>query len=187
MNMALRYFSEEDLICPVCCDVFVDPVVLSCGHNVCDYCNDVCTVCPVCSRSCSNVPPPVNLALRNLCETFLQERRQKSSSGICTAHNEKLKLFCLVDQEPVCLVCRDSRKHTDHRFCPTDEAVMDSKEKLKAELKLLQEKLRAFQSVKQLTDGILKTVKADAQDTERRLKKVLKNFTSFYVMKKQLE
>uniref|UniRef100_A0A3B4DGW5 RING-type domain-containing protein n=1 Tax=Pygocentrus nattereri TaxID=42514 RepID=A0A3B4DGW5_PYGNA len=30
--------SEEELSCPVCCDIFRDPVVLSCSHIVCKTC-----------------------------------------------------------------------------------------------------------------------------------------------------
>ncbi|MCI4378128.1 hypothetical protein PGIGA_G00212310 [Pangasianodon gigas] len=95
--------------------------------------------------------PPSNLALKNLCETFLQEISQRSSSAsetICSLHSEKLKLFCLDDQQPVCVVCRDSRKHANHKFCPIDEAVTDCKEELKTALKPLQEKLKIFKDCK---------------------------------------
>ncbi|XP_058248045.1 E3 ubiquitin-protein ligase TRIM35-like [Hemibagrus wyckioides] len=36
-------------------------------------------------------------------------------------------LNCLDDQQLVCLVCQDSGKHTNHKFCPTDEAATDCK------------------------------------------------------------
>ncbi|KAK3543045.1 hypothetical protein QTP70_009313 [Hemibagrus guttatus] len=58
------------------------------------------------------------------------ERSQCSSSGsetVCSLHSEKLKLFCMDDQQPVCVVCQTSRKHTNHKFCPIDEAVTDCK------------------------------------------------------------
>ncbi|XP_047671030.1 E3 ubiquitin-protein ligase TRIM39-like isoform X2 [Tachysurus fulvidraco] len=129
-------FSEEDFSCPVCCDIFKDPVVLSCSHSVCKVClqqfweTKGSRECPICRTKSSLENPPLNLALKNLCETFLQERSQRSSSGsetICSLHSEKLKLFCLDDQQPVCVVCRDSRKHTNHKFCPVEEAVTDCK------------------------------------------------------------
>ena len=74
--------------------------------------------------------PPLNLALRNLCESFLQERSQRASAGsevLCSLHKEKLKLYCLQDKQPVCLVCRDSRKHKNHDCRPIDEAAQDHK------------------------------------------------------------
>lgn len=134
--MASRSFFENDLSCPVCYNIFVNPVVLSCSHSICEDCiqrfweNKKLKECPVCRRRSSKEHPPLNLVLRNLCETYQQKPSQRSSFGgetVCGVHNEKLKLFCLDDQQPVCLVCRDSRKHANHRFCPIDEAVMDSK------------------------------------------------------------
>ncbi|XP_048021181.1 E3 ubiquitin-protein ligase TRIM17-like [Megalobrama amblycephala] len=151
--MASRYFAEEDFSCPVCCDIYINPVLLSCSHSVCSACiqrfweNKTLKECPVCRTTSSNDRPPLNLALRNLCESFQQEERQRSSSEdemVCSDHKEKLKLFCLDDQQLVCLVCRDSRKHSNHRFCPVDEAAMDNKEILKASLERLQEELRKY-------------------------------------------
>uniref|UniRef100_A0A673IG87 RING-type domain-containing protein n=1 Tax=Sinocyclocheilus rhinocerous TaxID=307959 RepID=A0A673IG87_9TELE len=140
---------EEDLSCPVCCDVFVNPVVLSCSHSICEDCvqrfweNKSIQECPVCRRRSSKEHPPVNLALKNLCETYQQKQSRKSSFGgesVCGLHKEKLKLFCLDDQEPLCLVCRDSRKHTNHRFCPVDEA--HAERRIKAEFEELHQFLR---------------------------------------------
>ncbi len=133
--MASRSSFEEDLSCPVCFDIFINPVVLSCSHSICEDCiqrfweSKRLKECPVCRR-CSKERPLLNLALKNLCETYQQKLSRRSSFGgesVCGLHKEKLKLFCLDDQEPVCLVCRDSRKHTHHRFSPVDEAAMDNK------------------------------------------------------------
>ncbi|XP_076118645.1 zinc-binding protein A33-like isoform X2 [Alosa pseudoharengus] len=127
---------EEDLTCPVCCDIFKDPVILSCAHSVCKAClqqfweSKGSRECPYCRGKCSKDLYPPSKALRNLCETFLQERSQKASAGselLCSLHSEKLKLFCLDDKQPVCLVCRDSKKHTGHKFHPIDEATLDCK------------------------------------------------------------
>ncbi|XP_073668722.1 E3 ubiquitin-protein ligase TRIM35-like [Paramisgurnus dabryanus] len=142
--------------------------------------------CPVCRKRSSRDNPPINLALKNLCETFLKERSQRSSS-VCHLHNEKLKLFCLDqgwdtgppgpklpipsldDQQPVCLVCRDSRTHNNHKFCPVNEAIIDNKEKLKTELKPLQEKLRIFEKNKQNLDKTAEHIKIQAECTEKQI------------------
>lgn len=133
--MTSRSFSEKDLICPVCLEIFIDPVLLSCTHSICRYClqrfweKQGHKACPLCRRRVSK-EPPLNLNLRNLCEAYQEERRLKSSIGdenVCSLHKEKLRLFCLDDQQAVCLVCRDSRKHTNHKFCPIDEALVDNK------------------------------------------------------------
>uniref|UniRef100_A0A8C8HQI1 B box-type domain-containing protein n=1 Tax=Oncorhynchus tshawytscha TaxID=74940 RepID=A0A8C8HQI1_ONCTS len=103
--------------------------------------------CPVCRRISSMPFPAVNLTLKRLCEGFLQKRSSRDAAGfqrLCTRHKEKLKLFCLEDQQPVCLVCQDSRTHTGHKFCPIFEIVQDHKERVKVELELLKEKLGLF-------------------------------------------
>ncbi|XP_073727674.1 E3 ubiquitin-protein ligase TRIM39-like isoform X1 [Misgurnus anguillicaudatus] len=172
--MASKSFSEEDFSCPVCCDIFTNPVLLSCSHSICKDCiqrfweSKESKDCPVCRRRSSMDEPLPNLALKNLCETFLQERSQRSSS-VCHLHNEKLKLFCLDDQQPVCLVCRDSRTHNNHKFCPVDEAVIDNKEKLKTALRPLQEKLRIFEEFKQNLDQTAEHIKIQAERTEKQI------------------
>ncbi|KAG7331556.1 hypothetical protein KOW79_005525 [Hemibagrus wyckioides] len=185
--MASR-FSEEDFSCPVCCEIFKDPVVLHCSHSVCKVClhqfwkTKGSRECPICRRKSSMESPPISLVLKNLCETFLQERNQSSSSGsetVCSLHSEKLKLFCLDDQQPVCVVCRDSRKHTDHKFCPIDEAATDCKEELKTALKPLQEKLKIFKDCKLNSNQTAEHIKIQAQQTERQIKEQFEKLHQF--------
>ncbi|XP_026783639.3 zinc-binding protein A33-like [Pangasianodon hypophthalmus] len=181
-------FSEEDLSCPVCCEIFKDPVVLHCSHSVCKVClqqfweTKGSRECPVCRRKSSLENPPINLALKNLCETFLQERSQRSSSAsetVCSLHSEKLKLFCLDDQQPVCVVCRDSRKHTNHKFCPIDERATDCKEELKTALKPLQEKLKIFKDCKLNWSQTAEHIKIQAQHTEWQIKEAFEKLHQF--------
>ncbi|XP_026803010.3 E3 ubiquitin-protein ligase TRIM35-like isoform X2 [Pangasianodon hypophthalmus] len=181
-------FSEEDFSCPVCCEIFKDPVVLHCSHSVCKVClqqfweTKGSRECPVCRTKSSMETPPISLALKNLCETFLQERSQRSSSAsetVCSLHSEKLKLFCLDDQQPVCLVCQTSRKHTNHKFCPIDEAATDCKEELKTALKPLQEKLKIFKDCKLNWSQTAEHIKIQAQHTERQIKEAFEKLHQF--------
>lgn len=114
-SIIMDLLSVEDLTCPVCCEIFIFPVILSCGHNVCKEClqnfwkTKNTQGCPVCRRRSSRNEPPCNLVLKNACESFTEKRSQISSSGseeVCSLHNEHLKLFCLEDKQPVCLVCK---------------------------------------------------------------------------------
>ncbi|XP_039900519.1 zinc-binding protein A33-like [Simochromis diagramma] len=138
--------SEEDLCCPVCQEVFRDPVLLSCSHSFCKDClkrwwrERIIHECPVCKKRSSKNEPPLNLALKNLCESFLQERDQRASEALCSLHSEKLKLFCLDHQQPVCVVCCASEKHTKHRFRPIDEAAQQHKKELEETLEPLKKK-----------------------------------------------
>uniref|UniRef100_A0A3B5M1K6 RING-type domain-containing protein n=1 Tax=Xiphophorus couchianus TaxID=32473 RepID=A0A3B5M1K6_9TELE len=59
-----RLLSEEDLCCPVCQDVFMDPVVLSCSHSFCKEClknwwrEKPARECPVCKTISFTKDPP---------------------------------------------------------------------------------------------------------------------------------
>ncbi|KAG5283006.1 hypothetical protein AALO_G00037210 [Alosa alosa] len=179
---------EEDLTCAVCCDIFKDPVILSCAHSVCKAClqqfweSKGHRECPYCRRKCSKDLYPTNMALRNLCETFLQEGSQRASAGsevLCSLHSEKLKLFCLEDKQPVCVVCRDSKKHKNHNFSPIDEAALDRKEELKIKLQPLQKKLKTFKEVKLICDQTAAHVKTQSQTTERQITKVFLELHQF--------
>uniref|UniRef100_A0A8C1T411 Uncharacterized protein n=1 Tax=Cyprinus carpio TaxID=7962 RepID=A0A8C1T411_CYPCA len=92
--MASLNVSAEELSCPVCCEIFKTPVLLSCSHSFCKECLQHCS---------------------------------SGSEEICSLHSEKLKLFCLEDKQPVCLVCRDSKQHDNHKFRPISEVVSSYK------------------------------------------------------------
>ncbi|XP_038552918.1 nuclear factor 7, brain-like [Micropterus salmoides] len=177
--------SEEDLCCPVCQEVFRDPVVLSCSHSFCKVCvkswwrEKQAPECPVCKRRSSKDDPPVSLVLKNLCEAFLQERDQRASEALCSLHSEKLKLFCLDHLQPVCLVCRDSEKHSNHRFRPVDEAARQHKKELQETLEALKEKLKVCEQVKVKFDQTAEHMKVQARHTERQIKEQFKKLQQF--------
>ncbi|XP_062390990.1 E3 ubiquitin-protein ligase TRIM35-like [Sardina pilchardus] len=180
--------SEEDYCCPVCCDIYKDPLVLSCSHSVCKVCLQKfweakgSRECPVCRRKSSRDFLPPNLALRNLCEAFLHERSQRASAGsevLCSLHSEKLKLFCLDDKQPVCVVCQASKRHINHTFRPIDEAAQDRKKELKIKLQPLQTKLKTFKKDKVICDQTAAHIKTQAQRTERQIKQEFEKLHQF--------
>ncbi|XP_058625470.1 nuclear factor 7, ovary-like [Onychostoma macrolepis] len=180
--------AEYDYICPVCCDIFTDPVVLSCSHSFCKEClqqfwrTSKTQECPVCRRRSSRDEPPVSLALKNLCESFLKERNERRSSGseeLCSLHSEKLKLFCLEDKQPVCVVCRDSQKHINHTFRPISEVVSSYKEELNTALKSLQEKIQHNENIKGEFEKTVEHIKSQAEHTERQIKQQFEKLHQF--------
>ncbi|KAF7650886.1 hypothetical protein LDENG_00118760 [Lucifuga dentata] len=180
--------SEEDLCCPVCHDIYKDPVILSCSHSFCKaylqtwWKEKDTQECPVCKRRSSKSEPPLCLALKNLCESFLLQRDQRSSDSedLCSLHSEKLKLFCLDHQQPVCVVCLHSETHTNHRFRPINEAAQKHKEELQNFLWPLRLKLKVFlHDVKGKFDQTLEHIKVQAQHTERQIKEEFKKLHQF--------
>ncbi|XP_048347911.1 E3 ubiquitin-protein ligase TRIM41-like [Sphaerodactylus townsendi] len=62
---------------------------------------------------------------------------------LCEKHQEPLKLFCEADEEPICVVCRESRSHKHHSVMPLEEVVQEYKAKLQGHLDPLKKKLEA--------------------------------------------
>ncbi|XP_055754149.1 zinc-binding protein A33 isoform X2 [Salvelinus fontinalis] len=159
---------EEDLSCPVCCDIFRDPVLLPCSHSFCKTClqcywnTSTLRQCPVCRRRASKRTPPSNLALKNLCEALQQGRIQSSAEGnsvLCSLHGERLRFFCLVDKQPVCVVCQASKIHKNHDCVPTEKAAQDCKDTLDSLIRL-----------KGTSEEMLEPIKNQALETERQIK-----------------
>ncbi|XP_039541232.1 nuclear factor 7, ovary-like [Pimephales promelas] len=183
--------SEDDFSCPVCQEIFKDPVVLSCSHSFCKECiqqfwrtkeTQETQECPVCRRKSSNIHPPCNLVLKNLCESFLKERNERCSSvseEICSLHSEKLKLFCLEDKQPVCVVCVNSQKHDNHKFRPIGEVVSSYKEELNTTLKSLQEKLKHNENIKGEFEKTIQHIKSQAECTELQIKQKFEKLHQF--------
>ncbi|XP_073694787.1 zinc-binding protein A33-like [Garra rufa] len=146
-------FLEEDMTCLICCDIFTDPVTLKCSHSLCEEClqhlwttRDV-PQCPVCQKECSQDEPTKSLAFRSLCESYRNRKATAVSGEICPEHKEMLKLFCFVDQQPICVVCYTSKKHENHKCSPVDEAAGLLKEDLKTQMDRLQETLADLKKV----------------------------------------
>ncbi|KAI4880003.1 hypothetical protein NFI96_029185 [Prochilodus magdalenae] len=170
---------EENLCCPVCRDVFRDPVLLLCSHSFCRACleqywqHTELQICPLCRTSCSMQNPPSNLALKNLCEAFIQERFHRASAGcelLCGLHKKKLVHFCLEDKQAVCEEC-ESTMHTDHCLQLLDEAAVDLKLDLKRRLEPLKNKLELFRMVKCTCAQTEEHIKKQAQHAEALIKR----------------
>ncbi|XP_059184353.1 nuclear factor 7, brain-like [Centropristis striata] len=177
--------SEEDLCCPVCHEIYRDPVLLSCSHSFCKDClkswwrEKQTQECPVCRRRSSKAEPLSMRALQNLCESFLQERDQRASEARCSLHSEKLKLFCLDHQQLVCLICRDSQNHSNHSFRPIEEAAQHLKKELQETLQPLKEKLEVFKEGKVKFDQTAEHIQVQVRRTETQIKEQFKKLHQF--------
>ncbi|KAF6736665.1 Tripartite motif-containing protein 35 [Oryzias melastigma] len=176
---------EVDLTCPVCCDIFREPVVLKCSHSFCAPCLQQYWTrqgrrrdCPLCRAPSVDDPVP-SLTLRNLCEACVTEDGGQAPGDaegelycdpevMCPQHGEKLKLFCLLDREPICVVCHTSRKHKQHDCCPVGEAVADVKDKMKSALSSLNERRESFEKMKKNFENTVVHIQEQARFVERR-------------------
>ncbi|XP_078073391.1 zinc-binding protein A33-like [Mustelus asterias] len=138
-----------EAICPICLEFFNDPVSLDCGHNFCRSCITQCwgkkkiNSCPECREEFQERNLRVNRALVNLAEKARQLKlngKEKESKLHCEEHQEELKLFCETDKKLICVICRDSREHREHRFIPVKEAAEIYQDGVKSSLDSLTEK-----------------------------------------------
>uniref|UniRef100_A0A3B3SBE6 Tripartite motif containing 35-12 n=1 Tax=Paramormyrops kingsleyae TaxID=1676925 RepID=A0A3B3SBE6_9TELE len=165
---ATASFLEEELCCAVCSDFFKDPVLLKCSHSFCRVClkkfweQKSSRECPLCRRK-SMDDPPLNLILKNIVENHLKHKNEapekteapEKNESHCSLHGEKLLLYCVEDQEPICVVCQTARKHRDHQLCPLEEAVEDKK---------------VISSVLLIFPRGSKHIKSQSQHTEKKIK-----------------
>ncbi|XP_062404387.1 E3 ubiquitin-protein ligase TRIM35-like [Sardina pilchardus] len=188
--------SEEDLCCPVCCELFQDPVCLGCSHSVCRGClrlfwtKDARRECPVCRTPSPAHEPPANLVLRNLCQqAVLLQRgpRRPSDQGLactggparrpasgaatqCSLHGRDVSLYCVEERLALCVECVDANTHSTHTLQPVCEAARDLREDLKRKLQPVRDKLESFQKAKLVCDQMTQHVQDQAQRTERSIR-----------------
>ncbi|XP_043940824.1 zinc-binding protein A33-like [Protopterus annectens] len=160
-------YLDEDLVCPVCLDLFIAPVILECGHNFCRSCIDKVwdteqiLSCPECRAEWPAKKYTINRVLAKIVEKAQVKQEdtkggkpqqgQKSHCALgsqqCLEHKEELKLFCKEDESPLCVICVVSQKHAGHTFLPLREAVSMFQKKLKEVSSLLELKLKGIKAL----------------------------------------
>ncbi|XP_078422673.1 zinc-binding protein A33-like [Cetorhinus maximus] len=147
----------EDLICLICLESFTDPVSLECEHNFCRSCITQCwekkiNSCPECRQKFRERNLRGSRVLANLAEKARKlklDPKEEESKLHCEEHEEELKLFCETDKKLICVICRDSQEHREHRFLPIKEAVGMYKDRVKSSFDSLTEKKSAVLEMEQ--------------------------------------
>ncbi|GLD52940.1 nuclear factor 7, ovary-like isoform X1, partial [Lates japonicus] len=60
----------------------------------------------------------------------MAENLQTQVAELCPEHEEKMKLFCVTDQQLACIICRDAEEHEGHKFKPIKEAATSLRKEL---------------------------------------------------------
>uniref|UniRef100_H2NFY2 Uncharacterized protein n=1 Tax=Pongo abelii TaxID=9601 RepID=H2NFY2_PONAB len=123
---ALRVFQNE-LICCICMNYFIDPVTIDCGHSSCRPCLCLCSEegrapmhCPMCRKISEKPNFNTNVALKKLASLARQTRLQNINNpdNICVLHEETKELFCEADKRLICGPCAESPEHAAHSHSP---------------------------------------------------------------------
>ncbi|CAI5767816.1 E3 ubiquitin-protein ligase TRIM41 [Podarcis lilfordi] len=97
-------------------------------------------------------------------------RALSAERTLCEKHQEPLKLFCEADEEPICVVCRESRAHKHHSVMPLEEVVQEYKAKLQGHLDPLKKKLETVMKQKSVEQekiaDLRNKMKLDMKDFE---------------------
>uniref|UniRef100_A0A8D0GDY4 Tripartite motif containing 46 n=1 Tax=Sphenodon punctatus TaxID=8508 RepID=A0A8D0GDY4_SPHPU len=130
---------ERELLCPVCKEMYKQPVVLPCMHNVCHLCATEILlqqgyVCPdPTSEPTSPASTPATrsprLGRRVVPKPDRLDRLLKSGL-VCPEHKEEVTHYCKSCQRLVCQLCRVRRTHAGHKITPVLNAFQALKEKL---------------------------------------------------------
>ncbi|XP_073484481.1 nuclear factor 7, brain-like [Aquarana catesbeiana] len=143
---------REELDCPVCLNIYTDPVTLRCGHNFCQVCIDRVLEtqegsgnysCPQCRRKFRERPSlERNITLCKITQRFLSAPPEPEKSGIsctyclhtskrkCSVHKKILEFYCNEDSTLTCAFCVISEEHRGHQLETLEEAFLKKKIKL---------------------------------------------------------
>ncbi|XP_006876157.1 PREDICTED: E3 ubiquitin-protein ligase TRIM11-like [Chrysochloris asiatica] len=129
---------QDEATCPICLDLFSEPVSLGCGHNFCRACvdrsrgvRDAPFPCPECREPCVPGSLRPNRPLGRVAAALGRlgpAQGREESCDLCKEHLEPLKLFCHSDHSLICVVCDRSREHRTHRVVPLEEAAQTYRE-----------------------------------------------------------
>ena len=111
---------EKELTCPVCLDLYTNPMILPCHHSFCQECLDgltqereargdtYCLSCPTCrSLSCLNNLKEITQSLKN--------KVSDPQQVTCNDHGKTLEVFCEICKTVICFHCV-VLSHKDHKY-----------------------------------------------------------------------
>ncbi|XP_072115049.1 E3 ubiquitin-protein ligase TRIM39-like isoform X2 [Mobula birostris] len=170
----------EELTCPICLEIFVDPVSLQCGHHFCRPCITHSlgqlpeqNTCPQCRQTFSGVNTRSARRLGIIAEqvkVLNAKLAHEKQEPCCAEHGEKLKQFCLKEREVICVNCWDVR-HQGHKVIPMKVAVGLYKKAFKEVLPLFEGELQMVTENKMKQEGKVREVKVQVDQLSERIER----------------
>uniref|UniRef100_A0A1X7TY67 RING-type domain-containing protein n=1 Tax=Amphimedon queenslandica TaxID=400682 RepID=A0A1X7TY67_AMPQE len=155
---------EEQLTCPVCLDLYINPKTLPCLHSFCHTCLEGVALlkenetyylsCPTC-RHHNEVPEEGvasfhnSFTINNLLDIrkkVLSDVQEGPIEAMCTDHGRPLEIFCETCSAVICLHCA-LRSHTDHRYILISDSYQGHCLALHEQLKTVKEKEESVKKV----------------------------------------
>ncbi|XP_021237847.1 tripartite motif-containing protein 7-like [Numida meleagris] len=135
MARALQALGEQlqaEATCPLCLELFSQPVLTACGHSLCSPCAQVLlgspprpAACPQCRATVEpdSLRPNFPLgAVAELAAALEEAVGDEAKRPRCSEHGEALELFCQRCLQMLCPQCREEGPHCGHRTRPAEEA-----------------------------------------------------------------
>nr|XP_048285439.1 tripartite motif-containing protein 30A-like isoform X3 [Myodes glareolus] len=158
MTSSVLGMVKEEVTCPICLDLMVEPVSADCGHSFCRACitlnyesskakkgEGICPVCRV-SYVFGNLRP--NWHVANIVERlkgFKTSSGEEQKVNVCAQHGEKLQLFCEKDMVVICWLCERSQEHRGHQTALIDEVANKYKKRIQRDVEKVQKKFKEMQ------------------------------------------
>ncbi|XP_056341949.1 E3 ubiquitin-protein ligase TRIM7-like [Oenanthe melanoleuca] len=141
--LALGERLAAETTCPLCLELFSQPVLTACGHSFCQQCVSAVlgdprrpAACPLCRSPLQpgSLRPSRSLgAVAELARAMRVQARAR-----CPQHGSLMVLFCQPCAVPLCVTCCSELQHRPHRVLPAEEAARELRNTLQKNLLFLQ-------------------------------------------------
>ncbi|KAL2307085.1 hypothetical protein Nmel_000028 [Mimus melanotis] len=149
--LALGEQLAAETTCPLCLELFRQPVLTACGHSFCQQCLAAVlghpprpAACPQCR---STVQPGSLRPSRSLgaVAELARAMEEVATRARCPQHGSLMELFCEPCAAPLCALCCSGLQHHPHRVLPAEEAARELRMTVMLELQRVPETFKELQ------------------------------------------